>query len=121
MRSRVAGAARRVLAHEADVGRGECGLDGPRTVPGDHRDGARTEVANGGEDVGGERTARERVEDLGQRRVHALAVTGGEDCDVGGGHQAREARVGNDDTPALGAPGRGRVSAWERGAGVSSG
>ena len=90
----------------------ERGFDGLGAVPGDHRDRAGAEVSCGGEDVGGERSARERVEDLGQRGAHALALAGGEDCDVGScGHQAVETWVETDDTPAPGCPGPAGVGA----------
>ena len=78
----VAGAARRILQRERE----------PRPLQGlahrlaavavHHADRARRKRLHGVDHVADDRLARERVQHLGQRGMHALALAGGEDDDV---------------------------------------
>jgi len=99
----IAGSARRVLAHEAKVGRSERALDGLGTEADDHRDRPRRERAHGFDHVAHDRLAGQLVQHLRPRRMHALALAGGEDCDVEGGRHGLRGhlRRGFDDTPAV--------------------
>ena len=92
---RIAGAVGRVLRHEADVGGGNRRPHGIAAETDDDGDRARRKRAHGGQDMGDERPAGQRVQDFRQRRMHALALPGGEDRDVERGGHRRE----RDDTP----------------------
>jgi hypothetical protein len=94
---RVAGAARRILNRKLNIGSGHGGPYGLGAMADHDGDRARRERAHGGQDMGDERAAGQRMQHLRQRRMHALALPGGEDRDVErGGHR----RVSNDTPPA---------------------
>jgi hypothetical protein len=57
---------------------GERGSDVLSGVPIDDVDRRRAHRARGVEDMSQERATRERLQDLRQRRIHALALPGGE-------------------------------------------
>jgi hypothetical protein len=84
---RVPGAVLPLLAYRLRLRRhvGEMGTDLVGAVT-DHDDGAlRAERRGGGQYMADEGTAEQRVQHLRQRRLHPLALTGGEDDD-GTGH-----------------------------------
>jgi hypothetical protein len=73
----VAGAARRVLRDEREIGRRERSRNGLAAVADDHAHRPRRERARGVEHVRHERTAGERMQHLRHCRMHALALAGG--------------------------------------------
>jgi hypothetical protein len=77
------------VPHEDEVFRGEGALDLFGAVTDDDGDGTRRQRAGGIDHVRDQRTSRKRVQHLGQRGVHALALSGSEDHDVERGrHEA---------------------------------
>ena len=77
---RIAGAARRILARPGEVGVGKSLAHLAARV--DDADGSRLELARCREHVREQRPAAERLQHLGQRRAHALALSGSENGDL---------------------------------------
>ena len=97
----VAGAARRLLAHEDDVERAQRLLDGFGTESGHNGDRARRQRTDRRKHVVGERASRETVQDLGQSGLHSLALTGSEYDNVERECHREKGDCGDgDDTPA---------------------
>ena len=85
----VAGAARRVLHDEAQVGRCQRLLHGRRAVADDDGNRLRRQGACRVQHVRDQRPPGERMQDLRQRGVHALAQPGGKHDDMNrNGHDA---------------------------------
>ena len=85
----------------------DAGADLVATMP-DHDAEARwREQARGGDDVGQKGTAGERVHDLREVGVHALALAGGQDDDLqryGCGHRGKKKGQGRETLPGCVAP-----------------
>lgn len=61
---------------------GECGLHLRAAVSMHYMDGRRLQFARGGDHMREHRLAGQRLQHLGQRRAHALALASGQDHDV---------------------------------------
>ena len=84
LRQRMAGAQLRLLPRPDQAGQGDGLAHALAAVAVDDADDAGLEAARGIDHVRKQRPAGQRMQHLGQIRVHALALTGGEDDDVHG-------------------------------------